>query len=517
MPRIEPFHISGKHFGTRMLTLEQIEEIKEKYPYVVNKDLCKEYNVSKHLIVELASHYSLKKDNSFRGWKTNNEPVDLVMFDWFYPKTNNAQLQQIFGKSDHFLRNLAKERCLEKYKDVLSARYSKSKPRVRFSSSGVHYESDELKLEDVLYIVENFPYLTNKEMAFKVGCKEGTIVSIAKYYELKKDKETVEQRKKNIVTDRNKALGRDLTPELLKEIALKYNSKREFSDKDPSAYSTANRLGIMEEITKHMINFSFSVPQIITRQITEYLFKQKCEYNTRKIIPPYELDIYFPNLKLAFEYDGKGWHENNDLDKNTLCIKLNIFLVTVAERSRKYEEDIKTQLIENLDKINSWCSTNITKEDILSFNEPIDFPKLFTEDELEICRNNTVSFLRKNHLLLYQRYRKYNPDNIDFKKPHNGKRIWDEEQVIEVINKYTSKAELLSKDSACYQVVHKRYRHLLPLYNTSLKKKVMCIETGEEFESISETSKRTGIRSSEISRVCRGERRQTHGKTFKFI
>ena len=83
---------------------KKIEEIIEKYPYVINKDLCEEYKVSKHVIVELAYHYSIKKDNSFRGWETNDEPVDLVMFDWFYPKTSNPQLQQIFcrGRNSDF-------------------------------------------------------------------------------------------------------------------------------------------------------------------------------------------------------------------------------------------------------------------------------------------------------------------------------------------------------------------------------------------------------------------------------
>ncbi len=182
-------------------------------------------------------------------------------------------------------------------------------------------------------------------------------------------------------------------------------------------------------------------------------------------IAPYELDVYFPDLKIAFEYDGKGWHKDDEIDKNVLCINLNIFLLTVVERHRKYEDDIKNQLIENLDKINSWCNTHITEEDILSFNEPVDFPKLFTEDELHILRNNDISYLRKDHYNLYERYRRYNPDNIDFKKSHHGKRVWDEEQVIEIIKKYSSKGELLRNNPACYQVIHKRFRHLLPLYS----------------------------------------------------
>lgn len=517
MPRIAPFHISGKPFGTKLLTSEQIEEIKEKYPYIVNKDLCEEYNVSKHVIVELAYHYSLKKDNSFRGWKTNDEPVDLVMFDWFYPKTSNPQLQQIFGKSDHFIRKLAKERGITKYEDVLSARHSKTKPRIRYNSSGIHYESDEINLENVLYIVENYPYLTNREIVDKVGCKSGTVVSIAKYYELEKDKETVEQRKRDILTERNKRLGRDVTPELIKQEALKYHSKREFYDRDPSLYSTANRMGIMDDVTKHMVNFSFSIPQIITRQITEYIFKQKCEYNTRRVIAPYELDVYFPDLKIAFEYDGKGWHKDDVVDKRVLCINLDIQLFTISERHRKYEEDIKTQLIENLDKINSWCKTSITKQEILDFNEPIDFPKLFTEEELKILRNNDVTYIRKNHNLLYERYRRYNPDNIDFKKQHKENVEWSESEVLEIIDKYSSVTELLEHSPNVYLTITRRFRHLMPLYNKPNTKKVMCLETGEIFTSISQASRELNIYKESISKVCRGERLKAGGKTFKFI
>lgn len=455
MPRIAPFHISGKPFGTKLLTSEQIEEIKEKYSYVVNKDLCEEYNVSKHVIVELAYHYSLKKDNSFRGWKTNDEPVDLVIFDWFYPKTSNPQLQQIFGKSDHFIRKLAKERNITKYEDVLSARYSKTKPRIRYNSSGVHYESDEITLDNTLYVVENYHRLSNTELIEKVGCRKSTIVSIAKYYELTKDKDIVEQRKRDILTERNKRLGRDVTPELIKQEALKYHSKREFYDKDPSLYATANRMGIMEDVTKHMVNFSFSIPQIITRQITEYIFKQKCEYNTRRVIAPYELDIYFPNLKIAFEYDGKGWHKDDVVDKHVLCINLDIQLFTISERHRKYEEDIKTQLIENLNKINSWCKINITKQEILDFNEPIDFPKLFTDEELYILRNSTVTYLRKNYNNLYQKYRRYNPDNKKFNIVK-----WTEDIVEKELLRYKCWDNLYIINPPLYQVTMKKFKHL---------------------------------------------------------
>lgn len=517
MARIKPFNISGKHFGTRLLTLEQIEEIKDKYPYVLNKDLCEEYFVSKHVIVELAFHYSIKKDNSFRGWQTNKESVDLVMFDWFYPKTNNSQLQGIFGKSDHFIRALAKERNLVKYEDVLSAKHSKSKPRILYSVSGVHYESENLCLKDILYIVEKYPSETTTHFTEKFKCTKSNIQSVARYYELEKDGEIVKQRKKDILTERNKRLGRDVTPELIKQEASKYHSKREFYDRDPSLYATANRMGIMEDVTKHMVNFSFSVPQIVTRQITEHLFNQKCEYNTRRIIAPYELDVYFPDLKIAFEYDGKGWHQNDEIDKITLCKDKGILLIKLFERSRRYKEDIQQHLVENLQLINQWCGLYITKKDILSFNESIDFPKLFTDEELHILRTNTVKYLREYYNNLYTRYIKYNPDGIDFKKSYKGEIVWDEEQILLELSKYASVSELLTYSPNVYLAVTRRFRHLMPLYGKSRDKCVMCLDTNEVFKSASEAGRILNIPSQAISRVCREEREKTHNKKFKYI
>jgi hypothetical protein len=176
-----------------------------------------------------------------------------------------------------------------------------------------YYKSKVLTIEQQIKVIDLYPKNKTQDIADMYNCSKSAIQSVASFHKLTKDEKWLKEMRCEILYERNKNItGRDLTPELLKEIALKYHSKREFQDRDASAYTTANRMGIMEEITKHMVNIAFSVPQIITRQITEYLFNQKCDYNTRRIIPPYELDVYFPNLKIAFEYDGKGWYQNDD-------------------------------------------------------------------------------------------------------------------------------------------------------------------------------------------------------------
>lgn len=51
---------------------------------------------------------------------------------------------------------------------------------------------------------------------------------------------------------------------------------------------------------------------------------------------------------------------------------------------------------------------------------------------------------------------------------------------------------------------------------THLNKKIICIETGEEFASIRAANAKLGIAHSLIARCCSGELKQTHNLTFKY-
>lgn len=86
---------------------------------------------------------------------------------------------------------------------------------------------------------------------------------------------------------------------------------------------------------------------MICKYIFDTLIDDECEYNSRRIIKPYELDIYYPSYKLAIEYNGKLWHKNENDNTNLkikMCNNLNIHLIIIKENNRRYEEDIKTKL-----------------------------------------------------------------------------------------------------------------------------------------------------------------------------
>ena len=389
-----------------------------------------------------------------------------------------------------------------------------SKRIKKYKETGKDYESIILSKEDVLKIVEEFPTTKTKDLAKSYNCSRSLIECIASHYDLKKNDEYLKKMKAEVLTLRNQTvLGRKMSKELVRKIALKYNTKKEFCYNDSSAYSYANKNGIMEEITQHMVNISISVPQLCLKQVMEHIFGIECVYNTRKIIKPYELDVYFPEYKIAFEYDGKGWHnEDNYINKTKLCAERGIYLITLKERNRRYMEDVKEQLCEKISSINTWCKLNIKKEDIKNYNERIQFPKLFTEEELDILRNNDTSFLNKNYKNLYNKYKKYNPDNKVFT---NIK--WTREKVIEDLKKYNSLSELLECNFPLYSVIHKKFRDLLPLYNTQGTKPVICLTDGKKYRSILEASREYNINPKIINKICRKEKGEYKNLKFEYI
>ena len=108
--------------------------------------------------------------------------------------------------------------------------------------------------------------------------------------------------------------------------------------------------------------------------------------NTRTIISPLELDIYLPDLKLAFEYNGLYWHgeQNKDKDyhynKTKLCLDKGIHLIHI------YEDD--------------WIHKNlITKSRILNLlgKSEVIYARKCKIKEVDITRE----FLVDNHIQGY--------------------------------------------------------------------------------------------------------------------
>lgn len=75
--------------------------------------------------------------------------------------------------------------------------------------------------------------------------------------------------------------------------------------------------------------------------------------NCKDIIKPYELDIYLPELKMAFEFNGLYWHNELNKDKRyhqnktNDCLKQGLQLIHVWEDDWIYKKDIVKSIILN--------------------------------------------------------------------------------------------------------------------------------------------------------------------------
>lgn len=77
------------------------------------------------------------------------------------------------------------------------------------------------------------------------------------------------------------------------------------------------------------------------KEVLDYIknvYKSEILENTKQIIPPKELDIYLPEVKLAFEYDGTYWHADSRFYKDTDIIEhKNITAKEIWARDKEKE------------------------------------------------------------------------------------------------------------------------------------------------------------------------------------
>ena len=260
--------------------------------------------------------------------------------------------------------------------------------------------------------------------------------------------------------------GRRHTEESLREIAKQFKTRAEFQKKDHSAYSIARQKGkvFLDSICEHMYLVSYSTPQLICKRIMEKLLGLKCLYDTRKIITPYELDIYFPEFRLAIEYNGKGWHRSidairRDNNKQKLCDKNNITLIIVKENNRDYENDVKSQLIDNLEIINKITNNNFTESDILNVEcleiyDDIVNKRDIGEIKNKISQCSTIKEFQEKHGTEYSFLRKNKKLEL---LQHLKQRVQlSDDELFELCKKISNYSDLLKNHYAIYQSLHKR-------------------------------------------------------------
>jgi len=124
------------------------------------------------------------------------------------------------------------------------------------------------------------------------------------------------------------------------------------------------------------------------------------ENRNKSIIPPYEIDIYLPNINLGIEMNGIYWHSEVSGKKNReyhqlkllLALQKQINLVQIFEDEWLYKQDIVKSILLNKFRKNNY-RIFARKCDIYSV--PIDVAKQFYDT------NHLQGFINGTHLGLY--------------------------------------------------------------------------------------------------------------------
>ena len=129
------------------------------------------------------------------------------------------------------------------------------------------------------------------------------------------------------------------------------------------------------------INKSVSGLEIEFTNFIESNYDNTILKNKRNIISPLELDIYLPELKLAFEFNGLYWHSeinkpsNYHLNKTELCEKEGIHLIHIYEDDWIYKKNIiKSMILNKLGKTSNRIYARKTEvKEITNINIVRDF------------------------------------------------------------------------------------------------------------------------------------------------
>ena len=250
--------------------------------------------------------------------------VDIKTF--FFKKTNLEKLGVEYPFQSSLIQEKGKESCLEKY--------------------GVEYYNQTEESQ-----------IRRKETALKKYGVENPSQNIS----IKIKKEKLEAKKlnyaksQNLVTvnDLSKTFNRDESTiiddiRLLNLKIIKFNNDARFYIEESNLPILSDFFSKTDECGK-----SYSEKELV--DFVKSIYSDEIVENTKRIIPPKELDIYIPKMKLAIEYNGLYWHDENHVDRNyhltktNMCNEKGIDLIHVFEDDwLEHKEIVKSMIASRL-------------------------------------------------------------------------------------------------------------------------------------------------------------------------
>lgn len=162
------------------------------------------------------------------------------------------------------------------------------------------------------------------------------------------------------------------------EIEFLYFKKRPYIKNEDihkiEEYVNKNHNVLYSKIEKELVDF---IKDIYNGTIVE---------NIKRIIYPYELDIFIPDKQLAVEFNGIHWHstkikpKNYHLEKSKLCREKGIRLIHIYEfEDLEYQKQLLKKLI--IDEVDNYPKRDFNKNNLL---KRIPNPEIIYQDDHHI-------------------------------------------------------------------------------------------------------------------------------------
>lgn len=330
-------------------------------------------------------------------------------------------------------------------------------------------------VKEVVYLKVNYEFKSNRELSKELNRSEVSIYNKSKKLNLYKDSVFL----KNYLTSVNKSNRRDLNIISVSKIAKRFKTRSSFEKDDGSAYTWCVKNKCLNEVCSHMIPQRYSTPQLICKYIFDILLGEECEYNTKKVIKPYELDLYYPNHGLAIEYNGKHWHSDDDNTKLKIemCEDLGIKLLILHEAGTDYENDIKNDIIEYLPHINECLNIDITENDIegIVISDDI-FDSLIDIESIDIIVSSYKlysNFYKNNKNLAKKLIRLGLIDKYTSHMIKENQVSWNLKKITSEVKRYNNIYDIRTKSKGCYEYIRRnklQYLYVEYKYKTRFDK-----------------------------------------------
>lgn len=234
--------------------------------------------------------------------------VDIKTF--FFKKTNLEKLGVEYPFQSSLIREKGKESCLEKYgveyynqteeskkihKKTVSERYGVENIS---QINAVKKKKEQLNINKLTY-AKSLNLINVDELAKKFNRNEGVIIDDIRLLNLK---------------------------------IIKFNNDTRFYIEESNLPILSDFFSKTDECGK-----SYSEKELV--DFVKSIYSDEIMENTKRIIPPKELDIYIPKMKLAIEYNGLYWHDENHVDKNYHLTKTNMCNEKGIDLIHVFEDD----------------------------------------------------------------------------------------------------------------------------------------------------------------------------------